>query len=100
MQKNGIAMGLALGPVFSNFYMSNLENKSFNTSNFYMSNLENKSFNTIIKPNIYLRYIDDILLLTNSTDEINIIQDAFQNISFFNFTQDIIINNKIPFWAF
>ena len=39
-------------------------------SNVYMSALENKVFNTINKPNVYLRYADNILL-TNSTDEIN-----------------------------
>ena len=73
-------MGSVLGPIFSNFYMSNFENKVFNTIN---------------KPNIYLRYADDVLL-TNSTDEINIIQESFQ-INAVNFPQEININNKIPF---
>ena len=71
-----------LGPIFNNFYMSDLENKVFNTIN---------------KPNIYSRYVDDILLLTNSTDEINTIQETFQNNSVLNFTQEINLNNKIPF---
>ena len=53
-------MESVLGPIFSNFYVSDLENKVFNTIN---------------KPNIYLRYTDNILLLTNSTDEINIIKE-------------------------
>ena len=74
-------MGSVLGPIFSNFYMSDLENKVFNTIN---------------KSNIYLRYADDNLFLTNSTDEINIIQETFQNDSFLNFTQEININ-KISF---
>ena len=74
-------MGSVLGPIFTNFYMSALENKVFNTIN---------------KPNNYLRYADDILLHTNSTDEIKIIQETFQNNSVPNFTQ-ININNKIPF---
>ena len=51
IQKDRIAMGSVLGPIFCNFCMSALENKVFNTIN---------------KPNIYLRYADDIL--TNSTD--------------------------------
>ena len=51
-----------------------------------MSPLENKVFNTINKPNIYLRYADDILLLTNSTYEINTIQETFQNNSVLDFT--------------
>ena len=59
IQKDGIAMGSVLGPIFSNSYMSALENKVFNTIN---------------KPDIYSRYADDIHLLINSTDEINTIQ--------------------------
>ena len=70
-----------MGPIFCNFYISALENKVFNTIN---------------KPNIYLRYADNILLLINSTDEINTIQETFQNNSVPNFTQEIN-NNKIPF---
>ena len=70
IQKDGIAMGLVLESIFSNFYMSDLENKVFNTIN---------------KPNFYLRYVDSILL-TKSTDEINIIQETFQNDSVLNFT--------------
>ena len=62
-----------------------------------MSALENKVFNTINKPNIYLKYADDILLLPNSTDEINTVQETFQNNSVPNFTQEINIDNKIPF---
>ena len=60
-----------------------------------MSALENKVFNTINKPNIYLRYADDILLLSNSTYEITIIQENFQNNSVLHFTQKI--KNKIQF---
>ena len=49
------------------------------------------------KPNTYLRYSDNILLFSNSTDEINIIQETFQNNLVLTFTQEININNKIPF---
>ena len=62
-----------------------------------MSAFENKVFNTINKPNIYWSYADYILLLINSTDEINTIQETFQNNSVLNFTQEINMNNKIPF---
>ena len=71
-------MGSVLGPTFSNLSMSDLENKVFDTIN---------------KPNIYLRYAVDLLLLINSTDEINIIQEIFQNNSVFNIlTFDPAIN--------
>ena len=62
-----------------------------------MSALENKVFNTINKPNIYLMYAVDVLLLTNIIDEINTIQETFQNNAVLNFTQEININNKISF---
>ena len=51
-------------------------------SNFYMSDLENKIFNSIRKPSIYLRYVDDILILANDINKINIVQDTFQKIQF------------------
>ena len=60
-------MGFVLGPIFSNFYMSNLENKIFNS---------------IKKPFIDLRYFDNILILVNDINEINILQDTFQKIQF------------------
>ena len=62
-----------------------------------MSALENKVVNIINKPNIYFIQANNILLLTNSTYEINTIQETFQNNSVLSFTQEISINNKIPF---
>ena len=82
IQKDVISMGSVLWTMFSNFYISALENKVFNIIN---------------KPNIYLRYADDILILNDSTHEINTIQETFQNNSVLNFLQEININNKISF---
>ena len=56
---------------------------------------ENKIFNTIDKANIYLRYIDVIFFLDNSTNEINIIQKTFQNNSVLNFTQELNVPSVI-----
>ena len=53
------------------------------------SDLENRIFNSTKKPPIYLRYVDDILILTNNINEINILQDTFQNNSVLNFTHEI-----------
>ena len=64
-----------LGPIFRNVYMSELENKVFNTIN---------------KLNIYLRYADDFFSLIA-------LMKLTQNNSVLNFTQEIIINDKIPF---
>ena len=53
--------------------------------------------NSIKKPQIYLRYVDDILILANNINEINILQDTFQKNSVFNFTHELNKNNKISF---
>ena len=58
-----------------------------------MSDLENKILNSIRKPSIYLRYVDDILILANHI--INILKDTFQKNSVLNFTQELNKNNKI-----
>ena len=82
VQTDGVSMGSVLGPIFSNFYMSDLENRIFNS---------------IKKPSIYLRYVDDILILTNNINKINILQDTFQNNSVLNVTHELNKNNKISF---
>ena len=82
IQKDGIARESVLGPIFS--YL-------------YMSALENKVFNTIHKPNNYLRYADDTIILLNSTDEIITIQETFQNNPAVNFTQESISTIKSHF---
>ena len=66
-------------------------------SNFYMSGLENRIFNSIKKPPKYLRYVDDIPILANNINEINILQDTFPKNSVLNFTHELNKNNKISF---
>ena len=51
-------------------------------SNFHMSNFENEISNSIRKPSIYLKYVDDILILVSNINEISILQDTFQKIQF------------------
>ena len=67
VQMDGVTMGSVLKPIFSNFYVSDHENKIFNN---------------IKKPPIYLRYVDDILILANDINEINILRDTLQKIQF------------------
>ena len=50
-------MGSHFGPTISEFYVSHIENKIFIT--------------TVIKPNIYVRYVDGIFIATHSYDVIN-----------------------------
>ena len=73
-------MGYVLGLIFSNFYMSNVKNRIFNS---------------IKKPPIYLRYVDDILILSHNINKTNILQDTFQKNSVLNFTHELNKNNKI-----
>ena len=50
-------MGSPLGPTISEFYMSHIENKIFET--------------IIIKPNLDVRYVHDVFIATLFYDEIN-----------------------------
>ena len=43
------------------------------------------------------QYVDDILIITNNTNEINILPDTFPKISVLNFTHELNKNNKVPF---
>ena len=42
---------------------------------------------------IYLRYVDDILILAKDINEINILHDTFQKNSVLNFTHGLNKNN-------
>ena len=57
IQIDGIFRGLPLSPTISKFYISHIKNKIFKT--------------IIIKPKIYVRYVDDIFIATHCYDEIN-----------------------------
>ena len=72
IQTDGVSMGSVLGSIFSNFCMSDLENKIFTS---------------IRRHSIYLRYVDGIHIL-NDINEINILQDTFQKNSVLNFTHE------------
>ena len=52
-----MSMGSVLDPIFSNFLISDLRNKIFNSAK--------------KKPSIHLGCVDDILVLTNDTSEIS-----------------------------
>ena len=55
-------MGSPLGPVMANFYMSNLENR-------VIPQLQNK-------PTLYIRYVDDTLLLVDSFEHMENIKHS------------------------
>ena len=83
LQIEGVAMGSPLGPTFAGFYMGDLEYNVFN--NYYT------------KPNIYVRYVDDIFLQINNSDQLTDIKDIFQQKSVLTFTYELHVNNKLPF---
>ena len=55
-QKDGVAMGSPLGPTFANFYMAKLENQ-------ILSKIDTP-------PHIYCRYVDDILVMIDSEEQL------------------------------
>jgi len=77
-------MGSPLGPTFANFYMCNLENSVF---------INNPS----AKPNLYVRYVDDICLLVPNYKKLEEIKTLFEENSVLSFTYEIEVNKSIPF---
>ena len=82
-QKDGIAMGSPLGPLFANFYMCELENG-------VLSDPE-------IAPNIYCRYVDDVFLDIRDPSHLDTIISRFEDNSVLHFTSELSVNDKIPF---
>ena len=83
VQRDGVAMGSALGPLFSNFYMGHLEQEVINKK--------------IIKPHIYSRYVDDIFLQINNKQEIIDLKHVFEQNSVLRFTYEMNVNKILPF---
>lgn len=84
VQCDGVAMGSPLGPLFANFYMGSIENKIF----FHQPEL---------KPSIYVRYVDDIFLNTDTESDVTHLVNTFKENSSLNFTYEMEDNGKLPF---
>ena len=69
IQTDEVSMGSHLGPIFSNFYMSDLENRIFNRTR---------------KFPLYVSYVDDLLILNEDINEMNILQDTIKKHSVFS----------------
>ena len=82
-QKEGVAMGSPLGPLFADFYMSHIEQKVLNDPN--------------IAPHIYCRYVDDVFVDARDVDHLKQIIEVMQQNSVLRFTYELSVNNKIPF---
>ena len=83
MQINGVAMGSPLGPLFTKFYMADLENNVFSDS--------------VNKPHIYARYVDDMFINTDDEHKLEEIKLAFTANSDLNFTTENSTNNRLAF---
>ena len=75
-------MGSPLGCAFANFYMASVELKSLNEIN--------------EKPILYARYVDDILLVVNSVEQMHAIQTKFMENSVLKLTHEEG-HNKLAF---
>jgi hypothetical protein len=83
IQIDGVSMGSPLGPLFANFYMSNLENKVLPK--------------WAEKPTVYCRYIDDIFLVINDLNHILKLKEKFEKESCLRFTYEIEKENNLHF---
>ena len=83
IQRDGVAMGSALGPLFANFYMGHLEQTVINKK--------------ITKPHIYCRYVDDIFLQVNNEQEIIQLKNVFESNSVLKFTYEMNVDKILPF---
>ena len=82
-QKEGVAMGSPLGPLFANFYMTALEDKILSDPQ--------------VAPNLYCRYVDDVFVDVRNVEHLHQIIQAMETNSVLKFTYELSIENKIPF---
>lgn len=82
-QKDGVAMGSALGPLFANFYMAHVEEAVFNDPE--------------IKPTTYCRYVDDAFLEVRDRDHLSTIIGELEKHSVLKFTYESHQDNSLAF---
>ena len=58
-------------------------------SNDYMSHVENIVFKNVTKPEIYVRNIDDIFIIAQNLKEIKNFKSSFEQNFAFNFTYEL-----------
>ena len=82
-QRDGIAMGSPLGPLFASFYMCSLENSVLSDAT--------------IAPNIYCRYVDDIFVDVQDQNHLDRLISRLEAQSVLRFTSEVSLEQKIPF---
>ena len=84
-QKDGVAMGSPLGPLFANIFMDEFEQK-------HMDQLKELGITT------WMRYVDDVFsLLTDKSKLSRILEFINEQHPNIKFTAEIEVDNKIPF---
>ena len=84
-QKDGVAMGSPLGPLFANIFMDEFEQK-------HMDQLKELGITT------WMRYVDDVFsLLTDKSKLSQILEFINEQHPNIKFTTEIEVGNKIPF---
>ena len=84
IQTDGVSMGSPLGPTFADMYMSEIENKIL---------LQPDQCN----PQYYRRYVDDILAIFNSKEDIETFKSKLQRSSVLEFTHEEAEGNSFHF---
>ena len=76
-------MGSPLGPLFANFYMSDVEAKTLCDKN--------------VAPHIFCRYVDDTFVDVKDQEHLNALIEQLHANSVLKFTHELNIENKLPF---
>ena len=84
VQVDGVSLDSCLGPAFADFFMCNLENKTF-------------SEHPELKLKPYARYVDDIFIVFSNVEQLNMITSKFQSDSILNYTHEVEKDNKLYF---
>ena len=83
LQKEGVAMGSPLGPLFANFYMCFVENKTLSDAS--------------LAPTTYCRYVDDIFVEVQNKEHLKHLVVALENNSVLRYTCENSTDNKLSF---
>ena len=83
LQKEGVAMGSPLGPLFANFYMSRVESLALSDPD--------------IAPYTYVRYVDDCFVDVRDTDHLLKLVKELEDRSVLKFTYELSKDNTLPF---
>ena len=83
VQKNGVAMGSPLGPLFANFYMSHVENLVLE--------------DPLIAPTTYVRYVDDVMVDVRGQAHLLDLIARFEEKSVLHFTYEMSHDGALPF---